>query len=99
MRKKEIARLDDLTTGYCSSCEETRSGKVSSSAQHVFCEGKEVARDGDEVTATCGHKGTIVASTKTVAAEKTLIARKTDSFTGTYSGTIIQGALNSFTGD
>lgn len=95
MSKKLIARLGDATYGYCSSHAASFAGTITSSATNSKCEGKKIARIGDEVTSNCGHKGTINQGSADVKCEGQGVAHLGDSFTGTYSGTITGSAAAS----
>jgi uncharacterized Zn-binding protein involved in type VI secretion len=95
MSKKLIARKGDTTTGYCSIHDETYSGTITGSAANSKCEGKLIARIGDEVTASCGDKGTINQGSSDIGCEGQGVAHLGDSFSGTYSGTITGSAVKS----
>lgn len=97
--KLPIARQDDTTYGYCSAHDGYYPGTITTFAGRTKCEGKYIARDGDVATASCGHTGTINSSLSSVVVEGQPIARKDDSFSGTYSGTITGGASKTFAGD
>lgn len=90
-----LARLGDLTTGYCSTHTpggHTTTGIVIGASQNITVEGCIQARLGDIVLADCGSIGVICSGSGKVFMNGLPAARIGDSFTGTYSGTIINGA-------
>lgn len=89
----KVARKGDSTTGICSVCSCTRAGEIVTGSSNVNANGKQVAKIGDTVRATCGHTGTIDSGgSPNVNSDK--IARVGDTFSGTYTGTITGGSPN-----
>ena len=97
------ARLTDIGVGTC--CDSSHNGCVSmtgfiiSSANTVIAEEIPVARCGDIVMGNCGHIGIIITCSNTVIAENSGLARIGDQFVGTFSGTIVSGAISVDVGD
>ena len=92
----KIARIGDRTFGPCIACQASVYGRIVEGASKTSCEGPMIARLGDEVQCDSGHSGYIDSSSPDVSAEGPLIARKGDTYSGVYSGEIIEGASISF---
>lgn len=95
----EKARIGDKCSGLCydpshaPNIPYATDGTITGpGAPSVTTEGSIVATEGDTVTSSCGHTGTIDPTGSTVNAEGKPVARKGDSFSGTYIGTIQEGA-------
>jgi uncharacterized Zn-binding protein involved in type VI secretion len=87
----------DTCTGRCSAHlgNPVRTGIIIVSQSDHDCKGKRLARQGDIVIATgCGHTGIIQQSSTPHEADGKTIAKVTDTFTGTFSGTITKGLDN-----
>lgn len=88
----DIARKDDTTFGTCSfPGHGPQPGIIFTACSKTKAGGKLIARFGDTVKAACGHTGTIDKSSASVITEGKGTARKTDTFTGIYSGSITGG--------
>ncbi len=87
----EVARKDDATFGTCS-IDGPQAGKILTSCSKTKAEGKLISRVGDIVIANCGHLGIINLGSSTIIVENKNVARKGDTFIGTYTGIIIEGA-------
>lgn len=91
-----VARTGDPTIGVCTghSPPITVSGTVLAKQSLTSAFGLPIARVSDLVIASCGHTGIIVSGSPTVFVGGLPAARMTDRFTGTYTGTILNGASN-----
>lgn len=92
---KPLARKGDKTVGTCK-IHGPQSGRIITGKPTVKVNGSIVATIGDTVQANCGHTGTIVTGNMTDINVSAPAARLGDSFTGVYSGTIVQGSPNTF---
>lgn len=93
-----IARLGDRTTGTCSCHASPISvgGTITTGSPDVFVNSKAVAREGDTVTADCGHIGIIVTYSPDTFANNRAVARLGDTTSGCYVATIIEASSDSF---
>ena len=91
-----ISRVGDTATGICYAHKNPISvtGIVTSGASSVTCEGKAVARIGDQVTFSCGHIGVISTCSSSSKVEGLGIARVGDSVTGSMIATLVSGSGN-----
>lgn len=89
------ARRGDSTIGVCSDQShpgQTFHGTIVGGSSLVTIEGKGAARVGDLVLSDCGHTGIIVTGTTKTTVEGLGMAREGDTFTGVYSGTIVESS-------
>jgi len=88
------ARIGDPTTGRCSRHlgNPTKDGTITTGSDYCSANGIGMARQGDEVTASCGHKGIIQAGSGITFIKGVSAAREGDTFDGDYKGTIIGGS-------
>lgn len=85
-----VARLGDKTIGGCAVHGPGIGGTITSASPDVICNGKGVARLGDQVTADCGHVSQIITASYTVITNGRGTARLSDSVAGSpYIATII----------
>jgi uncharacterized Zn-binding protein involved in type VI secretion len=91
----KVCRLGDMGSGTCTAHETPISvnGYVTTCSGNVNAEGAGVATVGDTVTATCGHTGTLITGASRTNANGRAISRVGDSFSGSFSGTMVTGAL------
>jgi len=96
---KSHARIGDPTKGTCKEClgHPSRDGQITTGSGYAFAEDLGLARLGDEVTATCGHKGYIDTCSGMTLIQGIQAAREDDHFDGDYEGTIVQGSTKVFT--
>jgi uncharacterized Zn-binding protein involved in type VI secretion len=94
------ARLSDATFGTCTGHTPAISigGIVIGLSSNVFINGLPSARLSDIVISNCGHIGTIIASSSKIFINGLPAAKMSDTFTGTYSGIIVNGSSNVFLG-
>lgn len=89
----DIACKTFRTTGVCTHSSHltpiTIGGSITGSCSSVYADDLLIARAGDTVTSDCGHTGTIDDPGTKYVVEDANVARIGDSFSGTYSGTII----------
>lgn len=90
----QVARMNDIGSGICTGHESPipMTGVIIASASKVLCDGLPVALQGDIVQGNCGHTGTLTASTAVLEVEGKRAVRVGDSFSGTFSGTIVSGS-------
>lgn len=95
-----MARLGDKCKGICHHPSHDQpipaEGKIITSSDKVFCNGRGVARVGDTVRSDCGHEGKIITGMPTVFSEGRQHARLGDSFRGDFVGTIITASTDTF---
>jgi len=92
------ARLGDKTYGYCSKCDDYVYGKIITASEDHLTNGKKSARLNDLVECDSKHQGTInVASTKKFINGRGA-ARLEDTYTGDYSGKIIEASEDHIVG-
>lgn len=85
-----VCTIGKIGMGFCSVCKAWASGRITSGSVTVHIAGTGVARDGDTVQATCGHCGTLHASTSKKV-NGIPIARISDTFSGDFTGVMIEG--------
>lgn len=93
------ARLTDPTIGICTSHAPSpivSGGMVIGQSPNVYVNGLNSARLGDVVISNCGHYGFITTASSKVYVNMIPAARFGDSFSGAYSGIIINGSSNVF---
>lgn len=90
----KTARIGDTTIGNCDAHVNSpeRSGTITACSVKVFAEGLGMARQGDEVTSSCGHKGFIDSGSSIMTIDGLPSARENDTFSGTYHGHITAGS-------
>jgi len=95
-----LCRMTDQGFGTCTghTTPISTGGLIISSSGNVFCNGLGVAGVGDTVLSFCGHVGIIVSGSGNVFRNGVNVARLGDSFVGTYTGTLIMGSSNVFSG-
>lgn len=93
-----VARQDDVVTGTCFHSSHTvpfaTTGTITTFSSDVKVNQKGVARDGDTVTASCGHTGTINTFSGTVNANTKGFARLGDNTVGDFIGTVTSASGN-----
>lgn len=93
-----VSRMTDIGVGVCTShpVPIPMTGIILASAAKVFCDGLQVALDGDIVVGGCGHTGVLIASTSVLYVEGRRAVRLGDTFAGAFSGTIAAGSPVTF---
>lgn len=87
-----ISRINDQTIGVCA-IDGFQMGKIISGNPLTVVGLLPNANIGDIVVANCGHSGIITTGNNTCLDTLRPTARIGDSFSGTYSGTIISGEI------
>jgi uncharacterized Zn-binding protein involved in type VI secretion len=95
-----VCRLTDQGFGTCTGHTGSidTGGIIISSSGNVFANGLGVAGINDTVLSFCGHVGIIITGSGTVFRNGISVARIGDLFSGTYSGVLITGSPNVFSG-
>lgn len=90
------ARLGDKVRGDCAVHGPNIEGTITSASGTVSFDNTFAAREGDQVTGSCGHTATILSGSGDVIIEGKQQARVGDPFGDSpYVGTIIEGSDNS----
>lgn len=92
----KTARLGDAADGVCI-YHGPISGTITEASEDVFVNGIGVAREGDTVTAACGHTGKISSFSPDSTANGKGIARLGDEFSGDFNGVIVEGSDDTLT--
>lgn len=88
MAARKIVLLGHTVSGKCSACDNhSRTGETTTCSWAVV-DGKGMCVDGNEVTASCGHKGTLKASSTLFTVDGKGVILEGDTFTGTFHGTV-----------
>jgi uncharacterized Zn-binding protein involved in type VI secretion len=97
-----VCRIGDTTNGICyhSSHDDpiAKTGSITGGSTNVFANTKGIARNGDIITASCGHTGIITGTSGNVYVNGKQIAKIGSTFTGDYRGTLSVGSSDVFAG-
>jgi uncharacterized Zn-binding protein involved in type VI secretion len=94
------SRLGDTCVGFCPAHEfpQMVTGIIMGGAFNVMTNMMPTARMGDMVQGSCGHTANIVSGSATVRSGGMGNARMGDSVAGVWTGTVMQGSPNVFSG-
>lgn len=91
MSSLPVACVGHRFEGYCSSCDGTVQGTLTS-GEYVTIEDCQVCVTGSEGTGDCGHKCTVIGQSEVLFIEDKPVARIGDPVIGTITGHIITGS-------